>query len=67
MNPAESDREPNGRFKQKLSDEQIVKIKDCRAAGWSCGQLAKMFHVHRSLISRICKGERRKQVQPPTN
>ena len=67
MNPAESDRESNGRFKQKLSDEQITKIRNCRVAGWSCGELAKLFHVDRSLISRVCKGERRKGARPPTN
>ena len=67
MNPAESDRDDNGRFKQKLSSEQIDKIKNCRAAGWSCGELARRFCVHRSLISRICSGHRRKQVPPAVN
>ena len=33
MNPAESDREPNGRFKQKLSNEQIDKIRYWLAKG----------------------------------
>ena len=60
MNPAESDRQDNGRFKQKLSDEQMKRIRDYRAAGWTCSDLGRKFCTHRSLISRICSRDRRK-------
>ena len=46
------------KYRRKLTEENVVLIRQLRKAGKLLTEIAKIFNVEQSTISRICSGER---------
>lgn len=44
-------------YRAKLTQDQVHKIRELRAAGWKLQALGDEYGVTKALVSKICRGE----------